>query len=52
MEVSEAGVGAVLDLLVMEDENTLVLADKEGLHPFDIEESKSAERCLSQGTVN
>ncbi len=43
--MQEAMVGLVKDLLVMEDENTLVLGDDIGLHSIDIEESTSAEEC-------
>lgn len=46
MDITEAGVGVPSDLLLMENENILVVADAKGLHPFDIEESTSAERCL------
>lgn len=52
MNVSDAAVGAVKDLIVMEDENTIVLADEKGLHSIDIEESTSAEECYAQGSVN
>ena len=37
LRVKDAGIGAVQDLIVMEDENTLVFADSKGLHPIDIE---------------
>ncbi len=45
MDVQEAMVGSVKDLLVMEDENTLVLGDDQGLHSIDIVESTKAEVC-------
>ena len=45
IELKEAGIGAVHELIVMEDENTLVLADQKGLHPIDLEQSVQAERC-------
>ncbi len=45
MDLKNADVGAVKDLIVMEDENTLVLGDQTGLHSIDIEESTSAEEC-------
>ena len=46
MEISEAGVGVPSDLLLMENENILVVADAQGLHPIDVEESAIAEKCL------
>jgi len=39
MEAGECGIGTVQDLVVMEDFNTLVLADSKGLHPLDIEQA-------------
>ena len=38
MDVREAEVGPVKDLIVMEDENTRILGDEIGLHSIDIEE--------------
>ena len=42
-----AGAGTPTDLLLMENGNTLIVADAKGLHPIDIAESASAEQCLS-----
>ena len=47
-----AGAGTPTDLLIMENGNTLIVADAKGLHPIDIAESASAEQCLNQGKVN
>ena len=48
IELGEDGAGLVgtpIDLLVMEDENTLVVADSKGLHPVNILETTSSEPC-------
>ena len=36
MAASEAGVAIPSDLLLMENENTLIISDSRGLHSFDI----------------
>ena len=36
LELSEAGIGQPTDLLLMENENTLIVSDSKGLHPIDI----------------
>ena len=46
MEIQGANVGVPNDMIVMEDERTLVVADNTGLHPIDITSTSRSERCF------
>ena len=52
LELAVIGINVPTDLLLMEDENTLVVADSKGLNPIDISESSACEDCLQQGKLN
>ena len=45
IELSQANIGAPIDLLIMEDEKTLIISDRSGLHPIDIETASKREAC-------
>ena len=45
IELSEANIGVPLDLLIMEDENTLIVSDRSGLHPIEISQAAKREEC-------
>ena len=49
LSLADVGIDNIHDLIIMEDEKTLVLSDPTGLHPIDIEHSVQAEKCKEQG---